>query len=50
VPYKKSKKRLTGVGTAVGPMCPIVPDALWAMDFQFDTTTDGNVEVVERDR
>ncbi len=50
MPYKKSKKRLTGAGTAVGPMCPIVPDALWAMDFQFDTTTDGNVEVVERDR
>ena len=43
VPYKKSKKRLTGVGTAVGRMCPIVPDALWAMDFQFDVTTDGRM-------
>ncbi len=41
VPYKKAKKRLTGVGTAVGKMCPIVPNALWAMDFQFDTTVDG---------
>ena len=43
VPYKKSKKRPTGVGTAVGRMCPIVPDALWAMDFQFDVTTDGRM-------
>jgi hypothetical protein len=22
-------------------MCPIVPNALWACDFQFDTTADG---------
>ncbi len=22
-------------------MCPIAPDAVWAMDFQFDTTADG---------
>ena len=43
VPYKKAKKRLTGVGTAVGRMCPIVPDALWAIDFQFDVTTDGRM-------
>lgn len=41
VPYKRRKKRLVGVGTAVGKMCPIRPDALWAMDFQFDTTADG---------
>jgi len=38
VPYKK---RVGGVGTAVGRMCPIRPDALWAMDFQFDATADG---------
>lgn len=41
VPRKKRKKRLTGIGTAVGAMCPIRPNVLWAMDFQFDTTTDG---------
>jgi putative transposase len=38
VPYKK---RVGGVGTAVGRMFPIRPDALWAMDFQFDATADG---------
>lgn len=41
VPYKKRKKRLTGIGTAVGAMCPIRPNVLWAMDFQFDATIDG---------
>ena len=41
VPQKKRKKRLTGIGVAVGEMVPIVPNALWAMDFQFDTTADG---------
>ena len=41
VPYKRRKKRLVGVGTAVGKMCPIGPNVLWAMDFQFDTTADG---------
>ena len=41
VPQRKRKKRLTGVGTHVGAMCPIRPDALWALDFQFDSTIDG---------
>ncbi len=41
VPTKKRKKRLAGIGTHVGTMCPICPDALWAMDFQFDHTIDG---------
>jgi len=41
VPQKRRKKRLTGLGTHVGAMCPIVPNALWALDFQFDTTIDG---------
>lgn len=41
VPYRKRKKPHRGVGAAVGPMCPIAPNALWAMDFQFDTTVDG---------
>ena len=31
----------TGVGVTVGQMCPIGPDVLWALDFQFDTTVDG---------
>ena len=41
VPYKRRKKRLTGPGSHVGAMCPIRPNALWAMDFQFDITVDG---------
>lgn len=41
VPTKTKKKRLAGIGTHVGAMMPIVPDALWAMDFQFDRTIDG---------
>ena len=41
VPQRSRKKRLSGVGTHVGAMCPIVPNALWALDFQFDTTVDG---------
>lgn len=41
VPTKTKKKRLTGVGTHVGAMQPIVPDGLWAMDFQFDRTIAG---------
>jgi putative transposase len=41
VPYRKRKKPHRGLGTAVGAMCPIAPNALWALDFQFDTTVDG---------
>jgi putative transposase len=41
VPTKRRKGRLTGIGTHVGAMCPIRPNALWAMDFQFDHTIDG---------
>src|SRR3954453_5824501 len=41
VPYRKRKKRLPGVGTHVGAMCPIAPNALWALDFQFDVTVEG---------
>lgn len=40
VPYRKRKKPMRGIGTAVGAMCPIRPNALWALDFQFDTTED----------
>ncbi|MDT5066725.1 MAG: putative transposase [Mycobacterium sp.] len=35
------KKRLTGIGVAVGAKSPIRPNVIWAMDFQFDTTADG---------
>lgn len=41
VPQKRRKKRLTGIGTAVGAMMPIRPNVIWAMDFQFDVTVDG---------
>ena len=34
-------KRLSGVGVHVGAMCPIRPNVLWALDFQFDTLADG---------
>lgn len=39
VPYRKRKKPLRGIGTTVG-VCPIAPNAVWALDFQFDTTND----------
>ena len=41
VPYRRRKKPHRGLGVAVGPMCPIRPNVLWALDFQFDTTVDG---------
>lgn len=41
VPQRSRKGRLTGIGVHVGAMCPIVPNAIWAMDFQFDRTIDG---------
>jgi putative transposase len=41
VPYRKRKRPHRGVGTAVGAMCPIRPNVLWALDFQFDVTVDG---------
>ena len=41
VPYKRRKKPLRGIGVRVGAMCPIAPDVIWAMDFQFDQTADG---------
>jgi len=41
VPYRKRKKPMRGIGTAMGAMSPIAPNALWALDFQFDVTVDG---------
>jgi putative transposase len=43
VPYRKRKKRLSGIGANVGAMSPICPNAIWALDFQFDQTRDGKV-------
>lgn len=40
VPTKTKKKRLSGVGVHVGAMSLIAPNALWALDFQFDHTID----------
>ena len=42
VPQGVKKKRLTGIGVHVGAMSLIRPDALWALDFQFDHTIDGH--------
>ena len=41
VPQRRRKKRLTGIGIQVGAFSPIRPNVVWAMDFQFDTTSDG---------
>jgi len=41
VPYRKRKGRHRGIGTALVATRPASPNALWAMDFQFDTTADG---------
>ena len=41
VPYRKRKKPLRGHGVVMGAMCPIRPNVLWALDFQFDQTSNG---------
>ena len=41
MPRRRRKKRPSGSGTQVGAFCPIRPDVVWALDFQFDTTADG---------
>ncbi len=43
VPYRKKKRPLRGIGVSVGAMCPIRPNVVWAMDFQFDQTSDGRM-------
>jgi len=43
VPYRKKKRPLRGIGVPVGQMCPIQPNVIWAMDFQFDQTRDGRL-------
>ncbi len=41
VPRRCRKKRLTGALTQVGSFCPIRPNVVWALDFQFNTTACG---------
>ena len=41
VPYRKRKRPLRGIGVAVGAFCPIRPNVVWALDFQFDQTATG---------
>jgi putative transposase len=41
VPLRKRKKPLRGIGQSMGPFCPIHPDGVWVLDFQFDQTSDG---------
>ena len=43
VPYKKRKKPLRGIGRPMGAFCPIRPNVVWALDFQFDQTSDGRM-------
>ena len=43
VPYRKKKRPLRGIGVPVGAMCPIRSNVIWALDFQFDQTTDGRL-------
>jgi putative transposase len=43
VPYKKRKKPLRGIGVAMGAFSPIAPGVVWAMDFQFDQTSDARM-------
>ena len=50
VVHSKRKQPLRGA-VQVGGFCPIRPNVLWALDFQFDQTADAqDVEAVERDR
>jgi putative transposase len=43
VPYRKRKRPLRGIGVAMGAFCPIKPNVVWALDFQFDQTSDGKM-------
>jgi transposase InsO family protein len=40
VPYKRKKKAPLGIGVQVGAFCPIRPNVVWAIDFQYDQTED----------
>ncbi len=43
MPYRKKKRPLRGIGVAVGAFCPIRPNVVWALDFQFDQTAEGRM-------
>jgi putative transposase len=43
VPYRKRKRPLRGIGVPIGAFCPIRPNVVWALDFQFDQTRDGRM-------
>ena len=40
VPCRKKKRPPLGIGVQVGAFCPVRPNVVWAMDFQFDQTAD----------
>jgi len=41
VPCRRRKKAPLGIGVQLGAFCPIRPNVVLAMDFQFDQTADG---------
>jgi putative transposase len=43
VPYRNKQRPLRGIGVALAAMCPIRPNVVWAMDFQFDQTSGGRL-------
>jgi putative transposase len=38
VPYRKKKRRLRGIGEAIGAMCPIRPNVVWGRSQLVDAT------------
>jgi len=40
VPCRRKKRPPLGIGVQVGAFCPIRPNVVWALDFQFDQTED----------
>ncbi len=40
VPCRRWKRPLRCVGVRVGALCPVRPNVVWALDFQFDQTDD----------
>ena len=40
VPYKRKRRQKTSSIGGIGKMSPLYPNVVWAMDFQFDQTTD----------
>ena len=40
VPCRRKRRPLRGIGVPVGAFCPIKPNVVWGLDFQFDQTDD----------